>query len=42
LQQLGLDRASLLPRAERARSLARPDAAATLLARCLAHIAEAA
>jgi len=42
LQQLGLDRASLLPRAERARALARPDAAAQLLAHCLAHAAEAA
>lgn len=42
LQQLGLDRATLLPRAERARSLARPDAAAQLMARCLVHIAEAA
>ena len=42
LQQLGLDRVALLPRAERARALARPDAAAQLLARCLAHVAEAA
>ena len=42
LQQLGLDRVALLPRAERARSLARADAATQLMARCLAHVAEAA
>ena len=42
LQQLGLDRSTLLPRAERARALARPDATAQLLAHCLAHAVEAA